>query len=121
MPDDTVMIEKWPELVDITKDRPRLFNALKTAKLEVSEDNGTKVLTFSVTNEAQKKWIEDNLLRNLETSYVRIVGSTRIRLAVDTVATVEQTVVYMPADKAKEMISTNPEVKDFVIDLGLDI
>ena len=121
MPDDSVMLEKWPELVDTTKDRPRLFNALKTAKLEVSEDNGTKVLTFSVTNEAQKKWIEDNLLRNLETSYVRIVGSTRIRLAVDTVATVEQTVVYMPADKAKEMISTNPEVKDFVIDLGLDI
>jgi len=121
MPEDSAMTEKWPELVDTTQDRPRLFNALKTAQLAVAEDNGTKVLTFSVTNEAQKKWIEDNLLRSLEARFVQIVGSTRIRLAVDTVATVEQTTIYMPADKAKEMISSNPEVKDFVIDLGLDI
>lgn len=121
MPDDALLLDKWPELIDTTQDRPRLYNALKTAKLEVSEDNGTKVLTFSVTNEAQKKWIEDNLLRSLESKYVQIIGSTKLRLAVDTVAAVEQTVVYMPADKAKEMISSNPEVKEFVIDLGLDI
>ena len=121
MPEDSVMLEKWPELVNVTQDRPRLFNALNTAKLSVSEDGGVKVLTFSVTNEAQKKWIEDNLLRSLESNFVRIVGSSKIRLAVDTVVTVEQTKVYMPADKAKEMISANPEVKDFVIDLGLDI
>lgn len=115
------MTEKWPELVATTQDRPRLFNALQNAQLAVAEDNGTKVLTFTVTNDAQKKWIEDNLLRTLEARYVHILGSSKIRLAVDTSAVVEQTTVYMPADKAKEMISSNPEVKDFVIDLGLDL
>ena len=121
LPDDELMKEKWPQLVATTQDRPRLSNALQNARLSVREEGGVKILTFTVTNEAQKKWIEENLLRSLESTYVKIVGSTRIRLEVAAAQYVEEKIAYMPADKAKEMIASNEEVKDFVIDLGLDL
>ena len=121
LPDDQLLKDKWPELAATKKDLPRLYNALHNATLEVREEDGVKVLTFTVTNEAQKKWIEENLLRNLESAFVKIVGSTKLRLEVAAAEVVEVKMAYTPADKAKEMIAANEEVKEVIIDLGLDL
>lgn len=121
MPDEETVKNSWPALVETTRSMPRLANALANATLTTREEDGFRVVSFEVSNEAQKNWIETNLLRKLESDLVRIVGSTHLRLEVATAQYVDQKVAYMPADKAKELIATNPEVKELVVDLGLDI
>ena len=121
LPDDQLLKDKWPDLAATKKDLPRLYNALSNSTLAVREEDGVKVLTFTVTNEAQKRWIEENLLRSLESSFVKIVGSTKLRLEVAAAEVVDVKVAYTPADKAKEMIASNEEVKEVIIDLGLDL
>ena len=87
----------------------------------MEEAGGFKNVSFEVTNEAQKKWIEDGLLRNMETAFAGILGSGKVHLFV-TVKPSEEIAhkVYMPAEKAQELMSANPEVMNLVKDLGLD-
>ena len=87
----------------------------------MEEAGGFKNVSFEVTNEAQKKWIEDGLLRNMETAFAGILGSGKVHLFV-TVKPSEEIAhkVYMPAEKAQELMNANPEVMNLVKDLGLD-
>lgn len=122
MPSDDFVREKWPELVaECASGKPRLENALNSAALSFAEEDGFKNVSFEVVNEAQKAWIENGLLRNMETSFAKILGTGKVRLFV-TVKPVEETApkVYMPAEKAQELMNTNPEVLNLVKDLGLD-
>ena len=106
---------------ECSKGKPRLENALASAALSFAEEDGFRNVSFEVTNEAQKQWIENGLLRNMETSFARILGSGRVHLFV-TVKQVEESApkVYLPAEKAQELMNTNPEVLNLVKDLGLD-
>ncbi len=122
IPSDDAIREKWPELVKkCAAGKPRLENALNGAQLAMVEADGFKDVSFEVTNEAQKKWIEDGLLRNMETAFATILGSGKVRLFV-TVKPAEEIghKVYMPAEKAQELMNANPEVMNLVKDLGLD-
>jgi len=122
IPSDDAIREKWPELVKkCAAGKPRLQNALNGAQLTMEEADGFKDVSFEVTNEAQKKWIEDGLLRNMETAFATILGSGKVRLFV-TVKPAEEIghKVYMPAEKAQELMNDNPEVMNLVKDLGLD-
>ena len=122
MPSDDAVRAKWPELVaKCAAGKPRLQNALNGAQLTMEEAGGFKNVSFEVTNEAQKKWIEDGLLRNMETAFAGILGSGKVHLFV-TVKPSEEIAhkVYMPAEKAQELMNANPEVMNLVKDLGLD-
>ena len=101
--------------------RPRLANALANAKLAVEAQEEDKVLVFTVTNEAQKKWIAENLLRKLEGSFQQLLGSNKVRLRVEAAEFVEEEKIYLPSEQAKDLMSKNEEVKNLVIDLGLDV
>ena len=122
IPSDDAVRAKWPELVaKCAAGKPRLQNALNGAQLTMEEAGGFKNVSFEVTNEAQKKWIEDGLLRNMETAFAGILGSGKVHLFV-TVKPSEEIAhkVYMPAEKAQELMNANPEVMNLVKDLGLD-
>ena len=122
IPTDDEIRAKWPALVsECAKGKPRLEYALNSASLSFSEEDGFKNVKFEVTNEAQKNWIENGLLRIMETSFARILGNGRVHLFV-TVKPAEESApkVYMPAEKAQELMNTNPEVLNLVKDLGLD-
>ena len=122
IPSDDTIREKWPELVkECAAGKARLHNALSTTTLTMEESEGFKNVSFEVTNEAQKKWIEDGLLRTMENSFARILGNGKVRLYV-TVKPSERVEkkVYMPAEKAQELMNSNPEVLHLVKDLGLD-
>ena len=122
LPADDIIREKWPVLVaECAKGKPRLENALNSSTLSIAEEDGVKNVSFEVVNEAQKVWIEKGLLRNMETSFAKILGNGNVRLFVS-VKPVEETApkVYMPAEKAQELMNTNPEVLNLVKDLGLD-
>ena len=121
VPADEAILARWPELVAQNQSRPRLANALANAKLSVSGEDGGKVLSFEVTNEAQKKWIAENLLRTLEGNFQKLIGSGKVRLQVEAAQYVEEEKIYLPSEQAKDLMSKNEEVKNLVIDLGLDV
>ena len=122
LPSDDKIREKWPELVkECAAGKPRLENALANAALSFEESDGFKTVSFEVTNEAQKKWIENGLLRTMENSFARILGNGKVRLGITVKPSEEiEKKVYMPAEKAQELMNTNPEVLHLVKDLGLD-
>ncbi|MBR5924548.1 MAG: DNA polymerase III subunit gamma/tau [Bacteroidales bacterium] len=122
LPSNDTIREKWPELVkECAAGKARLHNALSTTTLTMEESEGFKNVSFEVTNEAQKKWIEDGLLRTMENSFARILGNGKVRLYVTVKPSEEvEKKVYMPAEKAQELMNSNPEVLHLVKDLGLD-
>ena len=75
----------------------------------------------SSTPQAQKTWIETNLLRKLEASLQQLAGSPAVRLQVEAAQYVEETKIYLPSEQAKDLMSKNEEVKNLVIDLDLDV
>ena len=121
LPSDEAVLSKWRELASgITQ--PRLANALSNAKLNMSEKDGEKLVEFSVTNEAQKKWIEEKVLRGLEDNFRKLLDSNGIRLSPYVIPEEEQEArIYMPGEKAEDLMSKNAEVKNLVVDLGLEI
>ncbi|MBP5337311.1 MAG: DNA polymerase III subunit gamma/tau [Bacteroidales bacterium] len=122
LPEDGVLAGKWKELAGMYASQPRLANALSNANLDFREEDGRKVVAFTVTNEAQKKWIEDRILRDLEGKFARLTGCGKIRLEPTVPPEEEQEKkIYMPSEKAEDLMSKNEEVRNLVIDLGLDI
>ena len=124
LPSDEALVGKWHEMIagGSLQGKQRLSTALSTAKLEFREEDGIKHLDFYVTNEAQKKWIEEKCLRDLESSMQQLSGCRKLYL--HPVVTPQEELPemkYMPSEKAKDLMDKNPEVKQFVADFGLDI
>ena len=121
-PSEDALKSKWPALAKEYESKPRLASMLTTTTINVTGDDSSRTVTFMVVNEAQKDWVESKLLHDLEGRYRRIVGSSKVYLRVDIQPSeAQEQKVYMPSDKAKELMSENDEVKNLVKDLGLDI
>ena len=122
LPEDGVLAGKWKELAALYESQPRLANALSNANLSFREEGGRKVVAFTVTNEAQKKWIEERILRDLEGKFARLTACGKLRLEPTVLPEEEQEKkIYMPSEKAEDLMSKNEEVRNLVVDLGLDI
>ncbi len=122
IPEDDEVYEAWKKIPANYASRPRLYTTLSTTKIAVKTMDGYKLLEFYVMNLAQKTWVEQELLKEIEAKIQNTLGTSRVRLAVEVIA--EEKVekkIYMPADKAKVMISENAEVEKFVKDLDLDV
>ena len=122
LPGDETILENWKTLSGKYASRPRLANALAQSKLRIVEENGVKSVFFSVSNAAQKQWIEDKLLRELENSFRDLLSCVKVNLHVDDVPEEEtgEKIPYMPEEKARVLMEQNPEVRAIVADLGLD-
>ncbi len=121
IPEDGKIMEAWAALPDIYKNRQRLSQTLAASKVEIEDKGDHKLLTFFVTNISQKKWIEENLLRNIESNLCSLSGSGKVRLAVGVIPQEEiPKKAYMPSEQAVDLMAKNPEVRDFVKDFGLD-
>ena len=122
LPADGLLTEKWQALSKQYGGQPRLASALANAALTFREEDGRKVISFTVTNESQKKWIEERMLRDMEARYANLVECGRIRLEPVVPQEEEQAPrIYMPTEKAEDLMSKNEEVRNLVVDLGLDI
>ena len=122
LPEDGVLADKWKELAAQYASQPRLANALSNAKLDFREEGDRKIVSFTVTNEAQKKWIEERILRDLEGKFARLADCNLLRLEPTVVPEEEQgKKIYLPSEKAEDLMSKNEEVRNLVVDLGLDI
>ena len=119
--DDTIRL-KWKELVVAYSSKPRLVNTLASSKLEIADHEDGKCVIFSVLNMAQKKWIEEKLLRELEGTLRKLAGSARLHLRVDVVLDEHvEAGPYTPSEKAKDLMEKNAEVKNLISDFGLDV
>ena len=122
LPDDEAVHGAWAGLSESYSDKPRLANALNNAGLEVSREEGRLTVVFSVTNEAQKKWIEERMLRELESRFGSMLHCSRLRLEAAVSPEGEQPEVkYLPSEKAEDLMRQNDEVKNLVKDLSLDV
>ena len=117
---DEQILEKWKEMPGLYPNQPRLANGLANAKVEISREDGLTV-TFIVTNDAQRNWIEQNKLHELEGSFQKLLGRGGVKLFVAAAQFVEEKVIYTPEDKAKYLMENNSEVIDIISDLGLDL
>ena len=121
LPDDETVRLQWKELSKIYADKPRLASTIANGKIEVREDNGVKIVDFVVKNDAQKQWIEDKLLRDLEGNLRKLLGTAKVNIEVAVVPEEEtEKVPYMPEEKAKDLMDKNPDLRAFVLDLSLD-
>lgn len=118
---EEIIHEKWKELAGLYSSKPRLANTISSASLSVSIDGTDGKVIFKVFNTAQKDWIAEKCLRDLEGNFQKLTGS-RIKLEVDVMEEQERApVAYMPSEKAKDLMDRNDEVKNLVKDFGLDI
>ena len=121
LPEDALVIEKWKEMAGQYADKPRLASTIANGTVNVREESGVKVVDFVVKNEAQKLWIEEKLLRDLEGRLRGLLACNKVNIVVSVVPEEEvEKVPYMPEEKAKDLMDKNPEVRAFVADLGLD-
>ena len=122
LPGDEAVHGAWARLSESYSDKPRLANALNNAGLEISREDGRLTVVFSVTNEAQKKWIEERMLRELESRFGSMLHCPRLRLEAAVSPEGEQPEVkYLPSEKAEDLMRQNDEVKNLVKDLSLDV
>lgn len=122
-PKDEKIKAEWIKLAGQFSDKPRLASALENADLVIEEKEGVKYVDFSVSNDAQKKWIEQQLLNKLEENLCALTGSKKIKLSVS-VAEPDGDVpekAYLPKDKMTRIMENSDEVKELVKDLGLDL
>lgn len=122
MPEDLAIYESWKKIPEQYVSRPRLYTTLSSTKTTVKNKESYKLLEFYVQNSSQKAWVEQELLRELESKIQKDLGSSRVRLAVEVIPQekVEKR-IYLPEDKAKAMISGNEEIGNLVKDFGLDV
>ena len=122
MPENAEITGHWQKLPEQYRSRPRLYSTLATTKLNVKEMDGYKLLEFYVMNLAQKTWVEQELLRELEDKLQKSLGTKRVRLAVEVIPEEKiEKKIYMPEDKAKAMMAGNEEIRNLVKDLDLDV
>ena len=122
LPDDDTLRARWKDLLPRYESQPRLASALAKAELRITEEAGVKSVFFTVANAAQKKWIEDKILRDMENAFREILNCRKVNLHVDDIPEEEpgEKKPYMPEEKAKDLMDKHPEVRAFVADLGLD-
>ncbi|MBQ9475991.1 MAG: DNA polymerase III subunit gamma/tau [Bacteroidales bacterium] len=122
LPSEEQIKEKWLALAENFASSARLYAALKNANLDIREEDGKRKVIFFVNNEAQKTWMKEQKLAPLQNGLRRLLNSHRVLLEVEVVAREEtQPVAYMPAEKAEKLMKENPEVRNLVTDLQLDI
>ena len=121
---DEEIMGRWPDLAGLYAEKqPRLAVGLSNAVLSMEERDGAKILVFKVMNVAQRDWIREKCLRDIEGNFRKLTG-TDIKIDVDVVPDEENTVAnapYLNIEKAKDLIGRHEEVKNLVSDFGLDV
>lgn len=120
-PEDDSIMEKWRELCELCRSKPRIFNALDSAKLSIEAVEGRKIVTYSVVNEALKEWMADKNAR-MEEKLRELLGSPKVNLVVDVQPEdPSERMAVSAEEKTREMMEKNPMVKDIISGLGLEI
>lgn len=121
LPTDEQVRTQWAALAAAYRtSSPRLGSALENAELELSDTDGVKAVCFTVANDAQKGWIEQNKLRDIESRLRKALSCSSVNLTVKSVQYADKKIIYTPEEKIGAMAENNPEVKGLIQDLSLN-
>jgi DNA polymerase-3 subunit gamma/tau len=123
MPDDETILSAWKAIPEEFKamSQIRLANTLENAEVEIETTGDGKTVTFKVSNEAQRKWIQENRLLSLEGNLQKKTGSSKIRLEVGVIPMEEKEAQpYTDQEKATALMGQNGELRNLVKDFGLE-
>ena len=123
LPEDEAILNAWKTIPEEFKalNQIRLANTLENSDVEIGTADGMKVVTFKVSNEAQRKWIQENRLLSLEGNLQKKTGSSKIRLEVGVIPMEEKEVQpYTDQEKATALMGQNGELRNLVKDFGLE-
>ena len=122
LPDNDTIRLKWKELAGTYSAKPRLASMLESGRTDIREEDGVKVVELFVTNDAQKQWLEEKMLRAMENKIRELVACPRVNILISVIPDVEsgEKKPYMPEEKAKDLMEKEPSVRDFVVAMGLD-
>ncbi len=122
LPSEESIKEKWSSILELFKTQPRLQNALGCRDLKFADMDGKRIVTVTVFNEAQKKWIEENSLRKIESELQKLVSSKLVQVLIDTEPQDNtERIIYTAAEKAQDLMSKNEEFRTLVGSLELDV
>ena len=122
LPSEESIKEKWSSILELFKTQPRLQNALGCRDLKFADKDGKRIVTVTVFNEAQKKWIEENSLRKIESELQKLVSSKLLQVLIDTEPQDNtERIIYTAAEKAQDLMSKNEEFRTLVGSLELDV
>ena len=119
------MMNAWQTLADREKSSGR--SSLATAMLHHSPgiDIETAVLTFFVSNSAQQEWIREKALSRMEAALRKELRNNKVKINVQIYESPagqhKESTPYMPTDKAKFLVTKQPELNELVRDLELDV
>ena len=119
---DELLSEACTKLSENYASRPRLANLISSAKKEIKASDGAWIVDFYVHNDAQKQWIETKFLHELEGNLIRLTGVRTLKIVVDVIADEggKEKTPYMPEDQAKDLMSKNENVRNLVVEFGLN-
>ena len=122
IPSDQEVQKAFSTIAENYASKPRLYNMLKAPTLKFAETAGVKEVTLMVISIAQKKYIEENLLRELEGSLRKTLVTMLVKLLVDLIpdAEVKEAKPYMPEEQARDLMSKNDEVRLLIEQMKLD-
>ena len=122
IPSDEAIQDAWKSLAEDYASKPRLAAALSSHKVEISEKDGVKFVSFFAMNTAQQQWLQESMRSQLEEKLMRKLQSSKVKLIIDlAVDEPKEAVPYTAKEKAEALMTTNPEVKELIKDFGLDV
>ena len=117
---EEALLVAWNKMGESQTAYPRLGTAIKQSVPELEDDNLTVI--FSVSNSAQKVWIEKNSILGLTKFLQDELENRKLKLVVRVKEIAEQEKkLYMPHEKAEFLLKNNPELRELHKDLGLDL
>lgn len=111
--------EIWLKMVDSEKSLPRLATTLRQSLPVIGENN---VIQFYVSNELQKKWIEEKCLTRLLVYLRKSLNNKSVALNIEVIPEEKkENKLYMPEEKAKFLLENYPELRELQKDLNLEL
>ena len=123
LPSEEAIRAAWPKLVDhFSAGKANLKATLNAAPLTISDRDGVRVLDFQVVNPGQKNWLEAKIFKDMGNKFCELLGSRKVALSISVLPeTKVEKKAYTPQEQAQELMAANPEIKNLVQDLSLDV
>jgi hypothetical protein len=123
LPSEEAIRAAWPKLVDhFSAGKANLKATLNAAPLTITDKDGVRVLDFQVVNPGQKNWLEAKIFKDMGNKFCELLGSRKVALSISVLPeTKVEKKAYTPQEQAQELMAANPEIKNLVQDLSLDV
>lgn len=112
----------WKELIEREKNSGK--KVLAATLLQYSPEIDENIITFYVSNAAQKQWVEEKRLLKMITFIREKLQNSKINMQVDVAPAIEgelSNLMLTPTQKGEMLLKSDEELRELKKDLDLDI